>query len=172
MASAHDIETLTTLLGRPPQGAFEIVVRRQGRGEPASLGDPVVIRNAPFMDDGQPMPTLYWLVDRELVAEVSRLESERGVRAIEADIDADALAAAHAVYAAERDGEIRSEHLGPRPSGGVGGTRVGLKCLHAHYAWFLAGGDDPTGRWVSARLAERAAAEGRPLDLFTIEGAQ
>jgi hypothetical protein len=34
----------------------------------------------------------------------------------------------------------------------VGGTRVGVKCLHAHYAWYLAGGDDPVGRWVAAHL--------------------
>ena len=40
---------------------------------------------------------------------------------------------------------------GPGPSGGVGGTRTGVKCLHAHYAWFLAGGDDPVGRWVDDR---------------------
>jgi hypothetical protein len=36
----------------------------------------------------------------------------------------------------------------------VAGTRRGVKCLHAHYAWHLAGGDDPVGRWVAARLAE------------------
>ena len=29
-----------------------------------------------------------------------------------------------------------------------------MKCLHAHYAWHLAGGDDPVGRWVADRLAE------------------
>jgi hypothetical protein len=34
----------------------------------------------------------------------------------------------------------------------VGGTRTGIKCLHAHYAWFLAGGDDPVGRWVHDHL--------------------
>ena len=28
-----------------------------------------------------------------------------------------------------------------------------MKCLHAHYAFHLAGGDDPVGRWVAARLA-------------------
>jgi hypothetical protein len=31
-----------------------------------------------------------------------------------------------------------------------------VKCLHAHYAWFLAGGDDPVGAWVAERLAEQA----------------
>jgi hypothetical protein len=27
-----------------------------------------------------------------------------------------------------------------------------VKCLHAHYAWYLAGGDDPVGRWVADHL--------------------
>jgi len=53
----------------------------------------------------------------------------------------------------ERDdrllGTAHDDRLG---IGGVGGTRVGVKCLHAHYAWHLAGGDDPVGRWVAARL--------------------
>ena len=48
---------------------------------------------------------------------------------------------------------VPPEHAGPRPHGGVGGTQRGVKCLHAHYAWHLAGGDDPVGRWVSERLA-------------------
>ncbi len=29
---------------------------------------------------------------------------------------------------------------GPRPSAGVGGTREGVKCLHAHYANYLVNG--------------------------------
>ena len=65
--------------------------------------------------------------------------------------------AAHEAYARERDAEIVAEHAGPRPSGGVGGTRTGVKCLHAHYAFHLAGGDDPVGRWVEDRLASGAA---------------
>ena len=72
------------------------------------------------------------------------------MRAAEAAVDSGELAAAHARYAAERDAEFPgAEH---RPSGGVGGTRRGVKCLHAHYAWHLAGGDDPVGRWVDAQL--------------------
>jgi hypothetical protein len=27
-----------------------------------------------------------------------------------------------------------------------------VKCLHAHYAYLLAGGDDPVGNWVAERL--------------------
>jgi len=51
-----------------------------------------------------------------------------------------------------RDSLLPPQHMGPKPSGGVAGTRRGVKCLHAHYAWFLAGGDDPVGRWVAEHL--------------------
>jgi hypothetical protein len=140
-----DLALLTECLGRAPGGDFEVVVRN-------AAGDPVVIRNAPFLRDGTPMPTRYWLVDPGVRAAVARLESAGGVRDAEAAVDPDELAAAHAAYAAERDAAIDPAHAGPRPSGGVGGTRRGVKCLHAHYAFFLAGGDDPVGRWVGARL--------------------
>ena len=140
-----DRERVALLLGREPQGQFEVVVR-----DPA--GEPVVIRNAPLLDDGTPMPTRYWLVGQNLRLAVDRLEARGGVRAAEAAVDRNALDAAHARYAAERDAEIPSEWSGPRPSGGVGGTRKGVKCLHAHYAWYLAGGDDPVGRWVAEHL--------------------
>jgi hypothetical protein len=146
-ATASDIAALTVLLGRTPRGAFEIVVRD-------NAGAPVVIRNAPLLDDGTPMPTRYWLVDSELVTAVSRLESGGGVRAAEAAVAPEDVARAHAEYAAERDAALPPDHLGPRPHGGVAGTARGVKCLHAHYAWYLAGGDDPVGRWVAARLAE------------------
>jgi hypothetical protein len=149
MPTAADVAELTALLGRPPQADFEVTVR-------TSAGRPVVIRNAPLLDDGTPMPTRYWLVDPDLVLAVSRLEGEGGVRAAEAAVDADALTAAHAAYAAERDAALPAGHRGPRPHGGVGGTRTGVKCLHAHYAYFLAGGDDPVGRWVEERFARPA----------------
>jgi hypothetical protein len=83
---------------------------------------------------------------------VSRLESSGGVLAAAEAVDPSELAAAHRRYAAEREAAIPEGCTGPRPSGGVGGTRAGVKCLHAHYAWYLAGGDDPVGRWVDARL--------------------
>ena len=118
-------------------------------------GGPVVLRNAPLLDDGTPMPTRYWLVGAAERVAVGRLEAAGGVNTAEAAIDPATLAAAHARYATERDAAIPADHVGPRPSGGVGGTRIGVKCLHAHYAWHLAGGDDPVGRWVADRLDER-----------------
>jgi exopolyphosphatase/guanosine-5'-triphosphate,3'-diphosphate pyrophosphatase len=140
-----DLDELAVLLGRPPRGRFEVVVRD-------STGQPTVIRNEPLLEDGTPMPTRWWLVDPDLRAAVSRLEAGGGVRAAEAAVDPAELAGAHARYATERDAALPSGHRGPRPAGGVGGTRRGVKCLHAHLAWFLAGGADPVGRWVAARL--------------------
>jgi hypothetical protein len=147
VTDADDLAAVEALLGRRVQGDFEVVVRHAD-------GSPVVLRNAPLMHDGTPMPTRYWLVGEPERTLVSRLEAAGGVREAEQQIDAAELAAAHARYAAERDSVLAADHVGPRPSGGVGGTRLGVKCLHAHYAWHLAGGDDPVGRWVADRLAD------------------
>ena len=145
--SPEDRAEIARRLGRAPQGDFEIVVRDDD-------GAPMVIRNAPLLGDGTPMPTRFWLVDPRVRSAVGRLESTGGVRRAEAELDPDAVAAAHRSYADERDRAVPVDHLGPRPSGGVGGTRQGVKCLHAHYAWFLAGGDDPVGAWVDEQLPE------------------
>ena len=145
---SDDVAAVRELIGRTPRGAFEIVVRDEA-------GAPVVLRNSPLFEGGEPMPTRYWLVGKREVLAVSRLESGGAVRRAESEIDPVLVADAHARYAAERDAEIPADHIGPRPHGGVGGTRTGVKCLHAHYAWFLAGGDDPVGAWVAQRLAEQ-----------------
>ncbi len=143
--SLRDWVEVAALLGRAPQGAFRVSVRHPD-------GSPRVIRNEPLLADGTPMPTRYWLVSAEDCLAVSRLESRGGVRQAESAVDASALERAHAGYAAERDAVLPPDHTGPRPTGGVGGTRRGVKCLHAHYAWHLAGGADPVGAWVAEAL--------------------
>ena len=139
------MQAVSRLLGHPPRGPFEVVVRDD-------RDMPVVIRNAPLLFDGTPMPTRYWLVGPVERLVVDRLESAGGVRAAEAAVNAVELEAAHDRYAAERDAALPAGWTGPRPAGGVGGTGRGVKCLHAHYAWYLAGGDDPVGRWVEAQV--------------------
>jgi len=140
-----DHTAVESMLGRPLMVDAAVVVRRRS-------GEPVVIRNHPLAADGTPMPTRYWLVDPEWRTAVSRLESSGGVRGAEAAVPEDVVAATHASYAVERDGALPADHEGPRPSGGVGGTRQGVKCLHAHVAYLLAGGDDAVGRWTMAQL--------------------
>jgi len=148
--SPEDIRAVTDLLGRRPTGRFHVVVRDAN-------GGPIVIENAPFLEDGTPMPTRFWLVGRKEQEAVGRLESKGGARAAEGAIGPKPIAAAHERYAAERDAMIPPDHHGPRPSGGVGGTKRGVKCLHAHLAWYLAGGGDPVGRWVAHELGETLA---------------
>lgn len=156
-SSTRDHERVRELLGREPRGAYEIVLRDPD-------GDPVVLRNEPLLDDGTPMPTRYWLIGPAEIRRIGQLEASGGVNAAEAAVEADDLAAAHERYAAERDEAIPPGHDGPRPSGGVGGTRVGVKCLHAHWAWHLVGGDDPVGRWIEHQL------EGdRPTEALTVD---
>ena len=144
-ATPDDRRRVAELLGREPSGEFIVVVRDAD-------GTPAVIRNHAFMDDGTPMPTLYWLCSRELTLEVSHIEAAGGVDRAEAEVDDAELERAHRAYAIERDALIPNDFEGPKPSGGVAGTRTGVKCLHAHLAYLLAGGDDPVGRWVRDRL--------------------
>lgn len=146
--SQEDVVAVTRLIGRTPQGEFRVIVRD-------AHGEPVVLKNAPLLDDGTPMPTLYWLVGAREVAAVSTLEADGSIDRIESAIGLDAIAHIHDRYSTERDALIPPDHVGPRPSGGVGGTRKGVKCLHAHLAHWLAGKDDAVGRWVAEELATR-----------------
>jgi len=143
--SAPDDEVVAALLGRKPQGAYQVVVR-----DPA--GTPVVIENSPLLDDGTPMPTTFWLLSGDIHYRVSQLESAGGVDRAEQAVGLDAIATAHDSYRVARETKIEPDHQGSLPSGGVGGTRTGVKCLHAHMAWWLAGGNDPVGDWVAAEL--------------------
>ncbi len=146
MTADADQQLVATLLGRRPMGAFTVVVRRDD-------GSPVVLRNAPLLDDGRPMPTRYWLADRALNKAIGRLESAGSIDRIEAEIGVDAIGEIHQRYEAERDASVPAGHVGPSPSGGVGGTRIGVKCLHAHYANYLVTNDDAVGAWVDTQLA-------------------
>jgi exopolyphosphatase/guanosine-5'-triphosphate,3'-diphosphate pyrophosphatase len=135
-------------LGRTPDIPFTVMAR-------CAVGHPLVIRNHPVDPKGNPFPTLYWLTCPETVRAVSRLESEGWINLLEQRIESDPdlrarMARAHEAYARERG----ALHPGAEAWGGVGGTDRGLKCLHAHYAYFLAGGEDPVGQWVHQRLKE------------------
>jgi hypothetical protein len=143
--SDDDIEWVAACLGRRPRSAFGVADRDEH-------GRVRVMRNPPFLDDGTPMPTTYWLVDPELARRIGTLEAAGGVDRAEREIGLEVIADAHRRYASERDRDVPAHHPGPRPAHGVGGTRVGVKCLHAHFAWHLAGGDDPVGRWIDRQL--------------------
>ncbi len=142
-----DLRVVGAQLDRPPRSPVEVLGR-------CHLGLPVVIDVPPFLDDGTPFPTSYWLTCPLAVKRIGRIEADGGVRQAEAMLDRDAALAAGQEaaaerYAANRDGHIAQDHTGPRPTGGVGGSMGGVKCLHAHYADHAAGNDNPIGAWVA-----------------------
>jgi hypothetical protein len=145
LTTPDDRSVIETQIGRPQRADSEVVSR-------CHLDLPVVIQVPPLLDDGTPFPTLYWLTCPAAVARIGRLEGSGGVRRMEAKAEADpafgsALEAAHSSYAAERDALVPPDAT-PVPSGGVGGSAKGVKCLHAHYAHARAGGDNPVGELV------------------------
>ena len=143
---ASDVEVVRDQLGREPTTRFEVVVR-------CPIGHPLVIRDDPLDVRGEPFPTTFWLTCPDAVKAVSRLEADGAIRRLNerfAD-DADfrtAVERAHAEAAEERARMLPAAGAW----GGVGGTRRGIKCLHAHYANHLAGGDDVVGAWVSEQV--------------------
>ncbi len=143
-ADPTDYTLVSSLLGREPAGRFAVAVRNR-------VGRPVVIENEPHLRDGTPMPTLYWLVDPTLHAAVSRLESDAGVHRYETLVDDEDLERVHRAYAARRTAAIVRRDL-VAPTGGVGGARRGVKCLHAHLANYLVHADDPVGQLVATAI--------------------
>lgn len=146
MTASDDREVIEVQIGRPLRADSEVVAR-------CHLGLPVVVRVPPILDDGTPFPTLYWLTCPLASKRIGRLESAGGVKRMEQKALSDpefaaAVERAHAEYAKERDA-IVAEPQGPVPTGGVGGTSGGVKCLHAHYAHAAAGGENPVGSLVA-----------------------
>lgn len=142
-----DEQIVAVQIGRPLRAASTVVSR-------CHLGLPVVVQVPPLLDDGTPFPTLYWLSCPLARARIGRLEGAGGVKRMETKADADlefaeALRVAHDSYASER-GRLLPEGAEPAPSGGVGGSGDGVKCLHAHYAHSRAGGNNPVGSLVAS----------------------
>lgn len=146
---ASDLDAVREQLGREPTVPFSVIAR-------CSDGHPLVIRNRPLDADGHPFPTIYWLTCPAAVKAVARVESDGWIARLAEDPElVERIEEAHAAYASER-GRMAA---GAERWGGVGGTGHGLKCLHAHYAYHLAGGGDAVGAWTAARVEPLHAPE-------------
>jgi exopolyphosphatase/guanosine-5'-triphosphate,3'-diphosphate pyrophosphatase len=144
-----DVAAVREQLGREPTTPFAVVARCTG-------GHPLVIRNDPVDANGKPFPTLFWLTCPDAVRAVSRVESQGYISVLNERVQVDeafdaSLESAHRAYARERESLVTDPGVAGAV-GGVGGTRTGVKCLHAHYAYHLAGGADPVGEDVARRI--------------------
>ncbi|CAM9527467.1 unnamed protein product, partial [Sphacelaria rigidula] len=131
-------------------------------------GEPTVLKLYPLAvslkgaragnGDRQPFPTMYWLSCPSLKAAVSQLENQGLVADWERRLQADpsvlaAMQTAHKNYAQER-WEMLTVCIGWEPSLGLSVGVAGIskptniKCLHTHFAHFLATGENVVGEWV------------------------
>lgn len=145
-----DRSVVEAQIGRPPRSAIDVTVR-------CHLGLPIVITVPPLLDDDTPFPTLYWLTCPLASKRTGRIEAAGGVRRAEVLVAEDPVlserhAAAAERYRETRDAMIPDGFTGHQPTGGVGGTGPGVKCLHAHYADTAAGNDNPVGEWTAAQI--------------------
>jgi len=154
----EDLRTAERQLNRPLRGQVLLAAR-------CPHGVVEVIATSPLLTDGTPFPTLFWLSCPLLQRAVSRLESGDFRKILRRKLReqpgfAEKLQKAEREYALEREGW--AEEMGRRDevrecfSGrdGLAGTAAGgLKCLHAHLAHFLAGGNNPVGEEVAGELA-------------------
>jgi hypothetical protein len=143
-------QVVAAQIGRPSRSDFEVRAS-------CALGLPVVIDVPPVLEDGTPFPTTFWLTCPLASKRIGRIEGAGGVKQLERYAEHDeafgvALDEAHARYARDRDARLPAD-LDHAPSGGVGGTRTGIKCLHAHYADHAAGNENPVGA-VTAPFVE------------------
>ncbi len=137
--SELDRQQVEAQLGRPLRGRWGVAAR-------CHLGIPTVIENHPRLEDGSPFPTLYWLTCPVLLKRASMLESAGWMQEITGELERSGtlrarFAASIERYRARRDEHERIEDSGSTPGGGP--DRV--KCLHAHLAHQLAGGENPVG---------------------------
>jgi hypothetical protein len=140
----QDEYVVAAQLGRPTRGRWAVARR-------CHLGVPMVIENAPRLEDGSPFPTLFWLTCPILAKRVSKLESDGRMAEMTGRLRDHGLRArlddAIERYVTRRDGHEVLTDAGAPPGGGP--DRV--KCLHAHVAHELADGPNPVG---AATMAE------------------
>lgn len=151
MTEARDGKVLALQIGRSLR-ATSTVLRR------CHLGLPIVAEVPPILDTGEPFPTRYWLTCPLAHRRIARIEARGGVREAQAKIESsrelsETLDAVHARYAESRDALLPPD-AHHRPTGGVGGSSGGVKCLHAHYADFAAGNENPVGQDVHDAIGE------------------
>ncbi|MHB8841831.1 MAG: DUF501 domain-containing protein [Candidatus Aquicultor sp.] len=161
-----DKTTVYAQLKREPRGLKKVAAR-------CAFGCPQVIETATFIEDAKPFPTLYWLTCPHKVKAVSRLEDDGWAERLRERIAVDSelyerLECAQEDYKLRRragagtDIDKNTSVAGhPVFETGVGGVHnlSAVKCLHAHYAHYLTGGNNPIGEMVEHELSESADLE-------------
>ena len=149
-------------MGRRPRGTLSVVNRCDKQVSTVIVTHPLL--------ESRPFPTLYYLTCPFLVKEVSKLEESGLILGLQRLLAADEALQRDFFQAQNSYREKRFSLLSPKerskldPSGakvlkknGIAGVKnlSQIKCLHAHYAHFLASGDNPVGEKVHQGLNKK-----------------
>ncbi|OHV10854.1 DUF501 domain-containing protein [Kushneria phosphatilytica] len=162
--SALQLEIIHQQLGRTPRG-LQAITAVDGQGTP------LAVRVASLVD-GKPFPTLYWLSSDTLRIEISRLEAEGVIKALEARLREDtalrdAYRRSHEAYIARRwqyiDDATRADidaagftrALTERGVGGIADWQQ-VRCLHTQYAHHISD-HNAIGEWIDQHYPQVAA---------------
>jgi hypothetical protein len=144
-----DKKIINKQLGREARGLRAVVNR-------CSKGCPTVVLTNVFLSDGTPFPTIFWLTCPELRKRISQIEGDGGLREIQLWVECNPLIKrelieAHQNYIAYRyllvDGADKNHAVFQTGVGGVNNL-LRIKCLHAHYAHYLATGLNAIGKLI------------------------
>ncbi|MHB1391380.1 MAG: DUF501 domain-containing protein [Thermoleophilia bacterium] len=150
---------MARLLGRQPAIPYQI-------SSFCRFGWPAVIRSDCYSSSGEPNPNIYYLLCPYLRHALSRLEDDGMIGTLEALVKADNDIAGDLRKAQEehRRSWIRSAAEMPEPPPGrmrisspnIAATSAdeSLKCLHAHFSWFLMHPDYKLGGVIARKLGQ------------------
>ncbi len=155
-----DIKVLAHQLGRTARGVKAIIRR-------CDKGFPQVVLNSPVLSSNTPFPTIYWLTCPLWSKEVAALENQGWIKRFQKQIAEDknfrkAVLEAQLIYRDARKKMIflsadfpdyAKDTLLKVGIGGVGDFSK-IKCLHAHFAHYLATGANPVGERVSELVGQ------------------
>jgi len=116
------------------------------------LNIPAVIKVPPKLNDGTPFPTTYWLTCPMFNKKIGTLESHGLIKDLDNEITNNPdlkkqWKSRQISYEQERE-NLEINDLGPQASGGVGGAKKSIKCLHSHTADELSTGQNVIGKIV------------------------
>ncbi|GAB6099791.1 DUF501 domain-containing protein [Halanaerocella petrolearia] len=164
----EDMQVLKEQLGREPRNVVKVSKR-------CSANHPQVIVTAPILEQENDIgifPTTFWLTCPELNYRISKLEDEGWIQKIQDQLNdkeelAQELEEAHQSYAEYRLNlmpEQKQVDIADKypnryrvlKESGVGGILefAGIKCLHTHYAHYLATENNPIGRLTNNLLKD------------------
>jgi hypothetical protein len=124
-------------------------------------GWPAVLKNSPFDERGNLNPNLFYLTCPYLMRKISQLEDAGLIESLQIMASKDAglaagLRAAHKTHSREWEeaagGPIKTVPAGPRIA--AAGADHLIKCLHAHFSWFLTHPKYWLGKIIAEQIGE------------------